>query len=428
MVAIEKTEATPLDLSGPLGHHDALHSAPHGTAIYWQRKAQKGKRWVKIAPDDPIVPQLVSRQEGRQDRYLTVNQFFQWRLVRLVRSLRACYVDVDHITDLEWARERLAEQGLPDPSAVVYSGTGMHLYWLLEPAPARALPVWQRIQDTLVRALATESGEAGADMRARDCARVLRVAGSIHGTTGRVVEGRILSGEYWPLSMLANEVLGERVPGRQRMEYPSKHGESATVRDIRPKQQRNSTSASIYHRWHHVYRDLVTIAEHNWWGGIEEGHRDTWLFLTSVSLSWFAHTDTLQPEIVSQARAWIPTLSDADVRQLMNPVIKRARAAQEGHCIQWGGEWVDPRYRFRRRTLWDWCRGMIDDELVPQLRAIIPDEVAQQRRAEAKTKRRRAAGVRSRQEYEASSARRQRPWEALGMSRATWYRKGKPRP
>ena len=34
--------------------------------------------------------------------------------------------------------------------------------------------------------------------------------------------------------------------------------------------------------------------------------------------------------------------------------------------------------------------------------------------------------ARPRAEYEANSLTRSKPWEALGMSRATWYRKGKP--
>lgn len=33
-----------------------------------------------------------------------------------------------------------------------------------------------------------------------------------------------------------------------------------------------------------------------------------------------------------------------------------------------------------------------------------------------------------RAEYEAQSAQRTRPWERLGISRATWYRRGKPLP
>jgi hypothetical protein len=38
---------------------------------------------------------------------------------------------------------------------------------------------------------------------------------------------------------------------------------------------------------------------------------------------------------------------------------------------------------------------------------------------------RRIAAV-PRAEWEANSIARAKPWEALGMSRATWYRKGKP--
>ena len=33
-----------------------------------------------------------------------------------------------------------------------------------------------------------------------------------------------------------------------------------------------------------------------------------------------------------------------------------------------------------------------------------------------------------REEYLANALTRTKPWEALGMSRATWYRKGKPDP
>jgi hypothetical protein len=40
---------------------------------------------------------------------------------------------------------------------------------------------------------------------------------------------------------------------------------------------------------------------------------------------------------------------------------------------------------------------------------------------------RRTNGVRPRAIYEATSASRRRPWEALGISRRTWYSRGKPK-
>lgn len=50
----------------------------------------------------------------------------------------------------------------------------------------------------------------------------------------------------------------------------------------------------------------------------------------------------------------------------------------------------------------------------------------QERARIAKLERRRTSGARSRAEYESASVSAQQPWKALGMSRRTWYRKGKP--
>jgi hypothetical protein len=56
-------------------------------------------------------------------------------------------------------------------------------------------------------------------------------------------------------------------------------------------------------------------------------------------------------------------------------------------------------------------------------------ERIQRRRERDRTRRqqrRRAGGAKPRNQYEAQSISRAQPWAALGMSRATWYRTGKP--
>ncbi|KIG47302.1 hypothetical protein PU53_24700, partial [Escherichia coli] len=53
--------------------------------------------------------------------------------------------------------------------------------------------------------------------------------------------------------------------------------------------------------------------------------------------------------------------------------------------------------------------------------ATVPDRLRDEER-------RRAAGQLEREAYEANSLSRQKPWEAMGMSRAKWYRLGKPSP
>lgn len=55
-------------------------------------------------------------------------------------------------------------------------------------------------------------------------------------------------------------------------------------------------------------------------------------------------------------------------------------------------------------------------------------ELRRQRKRAYAEARRRAAGAKPRAQYEAESLSRTKPWEKLGMSRSTWYAKGKPMP
>jgi len=164
---VQQQRKPDFELASPVQHYDYLHTPVHGTAVIWER-AGDGRTWHKLAPGDAHIPALLAAQASQRDRYITVNQFWGWRLVRNIRSLRALYVDVDRSEDLAGALDALREAKLPAPSIVVFSGRGMHLYWLHDPVPGQALPVWQRCQDVIIKALAG----VGADPAARDCARV----------------------------------------------------------------------------------------------------------------------------------------------------------------------------------------------------------------------------------------------------------------
>jgi hypothetical protein len=165
--SVQQQRKPDFELASPVQHYDYLHTPVHGTAVIWER-AGDGRTWHKLAPGDAHIPALLAAQASQRDRYITVNQFWGWRLVRNIRSLRALYVDVDRSEDLAGALDALREAKLPAPSIVVFSGRGMHLYWLHDPVPGQALPVWQRCQDVIIKALAG----VGADPAARDCARV----------------------------------------------------------------------------------------------------------------------------------------------------------------------------------------------------------------------------------------------------------------
>ena len=130
-----------------------------------------------------VLPQVLAALDPDIDSYMSQATFFRpnRRLVNLWH-LPLCFVDLDtyktaygklHEEPLSLAvRQRLTDKGIPPASLVVHSGRGVYLKWLLKsPLPQAALPRWNAVQRELVSRLA----DLGADPKARDASRVLRL-------------------------------------------------------------------------------------------------------------------------------------------------------------------------------------------------------------------------------------------------------------
>jgi hypothetical protein len=352
-------------------HAESLHASPrHGTVLIWQR--QQGRKWLKVAPTDSLQ-RILSGQTGGTDRFISVNEFQGWRLVKLLRSLRAVFVDLDACSSIEHALQVCDDVGLPQPSYAVLSGRGVHLYWFLESAPAQTLPVWQAIQREVIKKLAV----LGADPVCSDCTRVLRLVGSINTKSGTEVLGYEVTGARWSLRELANEVLGyqERKP--------------ATVTNIqRARSLTVHQRSGVFRLWHSRYQDLLAIADH--WAfmrstGVPEGKRDTLLFLQANALSWFTRSETLQQEITKNSRIYFPSLSAREVETYTRPIIQRAKAAADGKTTIHHGQVRDPRYYFQTETILDRLGGLI--EPVQGLKVLLPAHVLAERERERLLKR-----------------------------------------
>jgi hypothetical protein len=265
----------------------------------------------------------------------------------------------------------LDELHLPSVSLVVFSGNGMHLYWLIDPVPPKALPVWQRVQNALCDAFAP----LGADVRARDCTRLLRLVGTVNSKNGETVRGLLVKKWRWSLHTMADEVLGFREP-RSKAKVLDLQAQAAKRGRSTPRQ----ITGSIYSWWYKVYQDLLLLARE--YGQIPEGHRDEWLFLSAVALSWFTTADALADEIEDAARTFTSGLQESEVTKVVKLIQKRAEAAQKGEKVIWEGREVDPRYHFRRASLYKRLEGLIPDAMLPKLRAIIPDRLAAERKKE----------------------------------------------
>jgi hypothetical protein len=91
-----------------------------------------------------------------------------------VKAARCVYVDIDHVSP-DAALYRIHEAGLPDPTVVINSGHGTHVYWVLEePFDLTSKDNKVRMENDCER---LANMLEGGDARTRDVSRVLRIPG-----------------------------------------------------------------------------------------------------------------------------------------------------------------------------------------------------------------------------------------------------------
>lgn len=360
-----------LDLRTPADHADLLgQGAATSRRLIWTPGNQP--QWHKVTQDE--LRDALAAYVDQPDIYITPNEFRGWRMVKNAAAMHSFYVDIDAHGEEKADPARMASlaisqierAAIPTPNAIIYTGRGVHLYWLIERTAAVALPRWQACQRELVRILS-------GDKQAVDVTRVLRVVGTINSKSGRKVTAEMLHRDRYSFDWLADQILPI-----SREELRELRQQRATVRDLRAKLaedgQPRVVAGSIYQRWYLVYQDLWKIVQHHKWSGgqgVTEGNRDRVLFHMANALSWFTVSDALDSEIHSLARKIVPTLRDNEAMAYCSSVLRRARAdsvKDEGR-----------RYKYKRTTLWQQLGDLVPPELLPKLRAIIPDEAKAER-------------------------------------------------
>lgn len=151
-----------------------------------------------------MLPEVISAAERMRlpDFYVSNALFASLRSRRSwnVKSMQLCWVDLDCYaqeivpTDefVETLLARAHFAGIPHPSHIVSSGRGLYLKWLLDkPVPDTKKEDWKLVQKMLTQLFV----DLGADVKAIDAARVLRVVntvnGKVSGTDGRGDRGLV---------------------------------------------------------------------------------------------------------------------------------------------------------------------------------------------------------------------------------------------
>lgn len=392
----------------------------------------KARQSSHLLTDMPTVLRLVN---PNRDTWLSQAEFIRpnRRVVNLAR-IGLLFVDVDAYK-LAWAEGKTpeqmanalkffcADQGIPPPSLIVYSGRGLQAKWLLDsPIPRQALPRWNSCQRHLVNKLQS----LGADPQAKDASRVLRLVDTVNTKSGQICH----------VIDVEQDASGE--PVKYSFEYLAEVLLPVARWDIEAEKRARRSRLTVIPGGHNTglkkfsgrqlawdrLEDIRKLAELR--GGVGEGERMKHLFwrMNFLLLSGATYSSQMFYEAQALAAELDPNWSSR--KQELSTLYEKAKAHERGEQIELNGKKYAPLYTPKNDTLITLFQ--ITDEEQLQLRTIISSNVAAERHRKREEARRRAAGAIDRETYESSSLSRQKPWEALGMSRASWYRAGKPLP
>ncbi|MCP1167337.1 RepB family DNA primase [Limimaricola litoreus] len=355
------------------------------------------------------------------DAYITLNRFHGPRRDQRLAALNALYLDLDidlaprslASNPIAWAREftrDVERRGLPAPSFVNFTGRGLAAIWLINDLPPKARRRWSAAQ----KALISLYRRYGADPRCCDTARVFRIPGSVNLKSGRTVE--ILGGS---LQRHSFEDLADRIyiaAGRP------------TRRDLQARKKRKAQSGqggprrsrlSPGQRFFAIQQDLECLLD-AWGGRVPTGHRNTWLHLWATCLTHQETPGDIDARTHAMARVATPGLSANEVRAIARHAAERAALPRSGSLMS------DGRYHYAGATLAELL--CVSDKMAHALglRQIFSLTARRRQKAGKQRLRRAASGAVTRASYLAENAiSRTKPWEAQGISRATWYRRQK---
>ncbi len=338
-----------------------------------------------------------------EDLYFSQNTFYRpSRKIEYIRQLRALYVDVDQYLlnlDPEWVigsmENGLFRDKLPEPNIIIHSGRGLALVWLLEPVPAKALPLWQAVENYLVRQLATFGGDA----KASDAARILRMGGTVNSKVNEPVLVQYSHDVRYQLRDIEREYLPPLSPKKLK--------------------EQADADAKVHHKMYKVYSlhyarltDLVKLCELREWA--VTGHREVILFLYRYwSCCFLADTEEALQGTLELNEQFNEPLHRREVVQATRSAEKAfyAKSNPEANRIAQEKGYPGAGYNVSNAKLIEWLDITEDEQ--KHMQTIIGRSVKYGRNNLRRSEARRAEGKQTRDQY--TQKANQRRTEALKL-------------
>lgn len=165
------------------------------------------------------IEQLAA-DHNNESIYYSMNTFKSYkRNKENLLELKALYLDVDCYTKgytqeqtIAYVEDLVKQNKIPSPTFTVDSGRGLYLIWKIHMAPPQALPRWKKLMDYFYEQLK----EYGADPKCLEPARILRLNGTVHEETKKVV--RTIS--YVPITYNLYNLRNDYLQPLQRLNNP----------------------------------------------------------------------------------------------------------------------------------------------------------------------------------------------------------------
>ena len=272
----------------------------HGESKGWITKAEISKQ-REFSQWHYHVEDLLKQDFDKEDVYISMSTFYKpMRRIETIKEIGNLFLDLDTYNTkftktqiLMNLEENYFNRLIPIPNLIIDSGRGLTLVWSIEKVPYMALPLWKSIQEYLYSQLK----EFGADRKALDATRVLRVAGSINSKSGT----RVTILEKYEYKYTLREIQREFLPDLD---------ENKSKKKGRPKK------VVYVHRERSLYQgrilDLVKLCELRNYD--VKGQREIILFLYRYYLCYFYEDEQKALEDVLELnKDFIQPLSEKEV-------------------------------------------------------------------------------------------------------------------
>ena len=251
--------------------------------------AKMGNRWQQYYFEG--INDLSINLKGK-DVYISQNTFNNKsrRLIHL-KELKALYIDIDCYKmnlskeAVKYFMENDLYGQIPVPNMLIDSGRGLYYIIFLENTKAEDLPKWQLVEKYLYEKLK----DLGADNKALDATRVLRVTGTVNSKNNSIVKVIDTYDYQYTLDEIIENYIPEIIEDRKEKQKP---------KGVRKKGRKKKFVSlfNLYNLYYTRFKDIKKLVEIRNYE--MTGYREITLFLVRYFFNVYHGDDDLVMEEV----------------------------------------------------------------------------------------------------------------------------------